>query len=749
MVLYVFAGLFTIGSVMFMSWSANYFVTYVNNLLAPCEHDGVWISGQCVCDNTGQVWGGNYCDVCQCENSGQCILSSSSDVTKTGSAKFSRYSCSCPYGKWYGEICDQCTATIYTSGTCTGDCLPGYYGPKCSKGCFATKHSSHCLGLLSEGGDCNACNNNGVCSATGECVCASDWFTTRDGEQCASSCRDLEIDCGQHGTCAVAGGRIACVCESDYYGDDCEIPCPGIESGLTCSGHGQCGFTGETRCECQSGWTGENCEFRCPGEQVCSGHGSCMPDYDLNRATCSCASDWYGDSCTCNPLLTCAGHGECDNEVCVCDDIGKCDNDQCDPVQSHWSGDSCHVCAENWWGSDCQLYCKDDLDYSDGFKIGCNRHGTCYQDISEGQEFVSCECRDNTDLDYFCRTCEPGFYPDINLVDIETDACSVECSAHICSDNGYCNENWLGNPDDPICICYPVGNLDTVDPKMYCSKCREHWYPNNMNQDDKCTRYCNSDAKVINIGVAGNDQIKNVITINGSSNYLTNGDTAKVCTVYQSKDSTNSTYLLTDPDCRVCSGSGICQESGDCYCDSGVTGSYCEVNCAENDRGLVCSNHGTCMRNDLDLWFNPGTKQYRCECNPTDMYTSETRQRFTRRGFELDPPPAKEYYGEFCDYHCPRYNQKICADRGECSVNILSNLCATDDECGGQSKCTHGRCVCYSDNDCTSGFCRSMTLVTRALLSLYIQMMALSVVWKRSVWMKLVKWNGMDIVWVC
>ena len=95
-----------------------------------------------------------------------------------------------------------------------------------------------------------------------------------------------------------------------------------------------------------------------------------------------------------------------------------------------------------------------------------------------------------------------------------------------------------------------------------------------------------------------------------------------------------------------------------------------------------------CVRNDLELWFNPGTKSFRCDCKPYDTYTSETRQRLLKNNFQLEPPPIPEYYGEHCGYHCPRYNEKICTGRGSCTTRI-----AVDDY--GQVQ------TCWEDSTCT------------------------------------------------
>jgi len=69
--------------------SIDYFVGYVNTVIAPCQHDSPWQDGKCVCDNTKGVFGGEFCEECQCKHLGICRMSAEG-VQNT------RWSCRCP-----------------------------------------------------------------------------------------------------------------------------------------------------------------------------------------------------------------------------------------------------------------------------------------------------------------------------------------------------------------------------------------------------------------------------------------------------------------------------------------------------------------------------------------------------------------------------------------------------------------------------------------------------------------------------
>ena len=73
----------------------------MNQLLSPCVNNGIYRDGKCICDNTGNIFGGQYCEVCQCENNGVCVRAAN---TPEG------YACKCPrLLKWSGNFARTAT----------------------------------------------------------------------------------------------------------------------------------------------------------------------------------------------------------------------------------------------------------------------------------------------------------------------------------------------------------------------------------------------------------------------------------------------------------------------------------------------------------------------------------------------------------------------------------------------------------------------------------------------------------------
>ena len=153
-----------------LAMSTDFFVAHVNNILIPCQHDSVWVDNRCMCENTGGVFSGQYCDECQCEHLGICsIVQKNSD---------SRWGCRCPsHQKWVGTLCDKCYAVSHSPETCRGDCIENHYGTNCDKVCLADDRSTagRCQEVKAGGGTCNACNGHGTCTGVGDCECDSGW----------------------------------------------------------------------------------------------------------------------------------------------------------------------------------------------------------------------------------------------------------------------------------------------------------------------------------------------------------------------------------------------------------------------------------------------------------------------------------------------------------------------------------------------------------------------------------------------
>ena len=620
----------------------------------------------------------------------------------------SRWGCRCPsHQKWVGTLCDKCYAKEHTLEHCKGSCIEDigfkHYGPKCNTVCMpkAKSTNTHCLEVSSGGGECNACNGHGTCGPTGQCVCDNGWFTIESGEQCATTCPDCP---SEKGTCTSVVGVLQCICKPGFFGRDCSKECPGTLG--PCSGHGTCAFSnaGNLECTCDSHWTGEGCDIPCPGDRslptACSGHGTCTVKDGVG--VCTCESPWTGDDCGCSELITCSGHGQCkEDSSCECFDESS-DFDASRNFETHFDGPNCASCQEHWFGKNCHLYCDENMKYEpdvskDGVHIGCNGHGKCVYEGSDISEHVMCQCS-GTNPDTFCGTCMPDYYPRIGTPNISVPVCSLECSREqTCSNRGYCNPDYDGTNDICICDNVTIGTLtlDTLDPKQYCSTCKPNWFPSDMENPNRCTQYCAEDGR-LQRDPASDQKFIYFDSLESKGRFTLQGDTEaqKVCTPIT--DETGNIRYSPDPDCRVCSGEGTCRANGECKCSIGTTGVHCEISCGANHTGVVCSGHGRCIRNDLDMWFNPNTEDYRCECVPYDTYTPETRQRLMKRGFQVESPPTPHYHGKFCEFHCPTYNEQMCSDRGDCTTKVSPipekpgyRTCREDSDCAdiGASFC--------------------------------------------------------------
>ena len=150
------------------------------------------------------------------------------------------------------------------------------------------------------------------------------------------------------------------------------------------------------------------------------------------------------------------------------------------------------------------------------------------------------------------------------------------------------------------------------------------------------------------------------------------------------------------------SGNGVCGPEGACVCDDGFTGVECNIECTGSN-GLECSGHGKCVVNELQellqfeyQFVNESGALFSCECDPQDPYTEEERMNFrisvannVTTG-ELEDPPIKTYYGEFCEYNCkspPWDSSEVCNGFGECEINTIETptsgfwLCTSDEDC--------------------------------------------------------------------
>jgi len=245
-----------------------------------------------------------------------------------GRCDFSTDQCECQAST--GEDCslvDSTCSSCRHGGCDTEEC-------KCDKGFTGDKCDTYkatvdpCAAL-------SFCSGRGVCSSVGvrgpTCMCKLG-FTGRSCEQVEMNKTKCFNSCSGHGTCNNALDK--CDCDSEWAGDDCQVPkCPLDSAGKMCSGRGICEDGGT--CQCDPCFKGSQCQdnslTKCPG--LCSQHGNCVCSRLNNgtfQAMCECASGWEGANCSvasidnagdsdCCPL-SCSGNGDCKNCTCLCDD---------------------------------------------------------------------------------------------------------------------------------------------------------------------------------------------------------------------------------------------------------------------------------------------------------------------------------------------------------------------------------------------------------------------------------------------
>lgn len=132
------------------------------------------------------------------------------------------------------------------------------------------------------------------------------------GDQCNISCpgllsdEDEAIECNGNGSCEESNGSYHCVCTGPLFaGEACEAKCPGthMDNGavVMCNGHGTCS---DDKCICSKGYYGEDCSQSCPGlledaeTLECNGNGVCNP----STLQCECINETFESSNCRSPL---------------------------------------------------------------------------------------------------------------------------------------------------------------------------------------------------------------------------------------------------------------------------------------------------------------------------------------------------------------------------------------------------------------------------------------------------------------
>lgn len=515
-------------------------------------------------------------------------------------------------GYWRGTTCDECDF--------------GYAGVNCTLQC--------------PGGACNPCNSNGQCNqgSTGDgvCTCYSDASRGFWGPP----------DCSE--------------CAENYYGAECKLGCPGVESGLICSGQGYCldgtggsgtcvcflGYDNATDCEtCDGSHYGETCENACDGyvaatNEPCSGHGTCFSGFDGN-GVCSCNQGWAGLLCNSQCPGTngdCHGHG-------VCHD-GLLGNGTCS-CTGNFAAPNCSVCIPEFTGTSCNVSCAEKRQTASGEV--CSGRGIC---ATTDQVIAFCECA----AGYAGGLCQ--------------DACggSPPCSGHgscayVASTTTACNcsTGWGGSGGQ-------------------CESCTDEF----ANSTDCATPCPSVGGRICN---GRGTCIAGVCYCYGFTSCGPACDRFDLCTpcssdfVYGTNCSTpcpgvgppgSVTYQY------ACSGHGLCGHdrdmslptTGKCGCTFGWVGAACNLTCPSavvaGMGTLVCSgiSRGVCVAD--------GVNSAVCSC---------------REGFA----------GAACNVTCPHFDGKVCGGHGKC--NAVTGECECEQRWTGSScivpclcNTKHGKC---------------------------------------------------------
>jgi hypothetical protein len=347
---------------------------------AGCGNGRCGADGACVCYASAQLgfWGGNGCRTCvapyagpnclqtcnpitDCNNHGKCVLDTVANA----------YRCQCDYSANLGFYDTAAQSLLVVRSQCT-KCATNYVGDDCKT--FTTTDPTIVAQRVSA---CKSSCVNGACDAVGTCTCRLDatqgyW----GGERCNA--------CAQSTAIGFWGGDRCNQCTTGYYGDKCQLQCPGL-----CSGHGACGSTGACTCDVTSSrgfWTGSSCNtcannyygaecrIRCVAGDTCVG-GTC----EAATGVCTCYADTtngffegascntcaggrsrdtncrqclpgrYGPSCIpCSAAEKCGGRGECSSDGlgCVC---------YANQDTGFWAGASCGQCTGDYLPPDCKV----------------------------------------------------------------------------------------------------------------------------------------------------------------------------------------------------------------------------------------------------------------------------------------------------------------------------------------------------------------------------------------------------------
>ena len=328
-----------------------------------------------------------------------------------------------------------------------------------------------------------------------------------------------------------------------------------------------------------------------------------------------CLPAYYGPSCLsvcpggrCSP---CSLHGTCSNGV---NGNGTC-SCYSDPVGGYWTGASCQACQPGYWGPNCRGKCNC-LDDPAVAAIKCfdgiTGNGTCLcpegrappdcRQCAEGRGGPDCTkcpgsplpCSGNglCDKTYGNCTCDTGW---------RGASCDRQCESEAdCADNPCFNKGYIRNA---VCVC-----PDNFKGPLCQHKCPEDawgltchgrgqcaWAGGQANATCECDY--SSDRGWWG-GLACDVCAHSHLSFMNNCSAPCPFDTSTCPSGYQGANCTVRCGGAPEslPKSRpACSGHGNCSCYGDCFCDEGYGGSYCQTACPRSG-GLVCGgpSRGRC-----------------------------------------------------------------------------------------------------------------------------------------------------------